>query len=216
MVEHPSGYFDNPRTELLDYVPRDVKRILEIGCGSGSFANGLRAVLGAEVEYWGIEQNHEAAKRASSVLTRVLCSSIEEALASLPDGHFDLVICNDVLEHLIDPERCMRDIRVKLASGAYWFASIPNIRFLPILVELLIFKDWRYKDSGVLDRTHLRFFTEKSLRRFALNCGFQLNLLMGINSRANFVFRIFNLLTFGFFADTQFPQYILIARNEMN
>lgn len=212
MAQVPAGYHDNPRSELIGYVPRDAKRVLEIGCGGGAFAQGLKPLLPEGAEYWGIEPDAEAANRASKVLNRVFSSSVEAALAELPDGYFDLIICNDVLEHLVDPEACMRAVHGKSAKDAYWFASIPNIRFLPVLVELLILKEWRYRDAGVLDRTHLRFFTEKSLRRFVDSCGYSLSVLMGINSRANLVFRVFNLLTLGLFSDTQFPQFVLVAR----
>lgn len=204
-----SGYYGNPRPELQPLVPKNAERVLELGCGDGSFAKAY--CEGKKIEYWGIELEKSAAAKATH-LHKVISKRAEEALAELPERHFDLLVCNDVLEHLPNPEATLRALHTKLKPGAQLFLSVPNVRFLPVLLELFLKKDFRYRDEGVLDRTHLRFFTEKSLQRFIQDSGFELQLLKGINSRANLAFCLGNVLTLGAFSDTQFPQFVALAR----
>lgn len=203
------GYFSNPRPELLPLVPKQARRVLELGCGDGAFARAFLAQVPG-CEYWGVEPSQNAARIAANHF-KVLARDIDGALAELPAHHFDLLIGNDVLEHLPDPARTLESLRAKLAPGAKLFLSVPNVRFLPVLLELLLRKDWRYRDTGVLDRTHLRFFTEKSLRRMLEEAGFAVRDLRGINSRANLLFHVGNALSLGFWSDTQFPQFVALA-----
>jgi 2-polyprenyl-3-methyl-5-hydroxy-6-metoxy-1,4-benzoquinol methylase len=193
----------------MPLVPKSAKRVLELGCGDGAFARAFRQ--GRQVEYWGIELESEAANRASAHLDKVFSKRVEDALAELPNAYFELLICNDVLEHLPNPEETLRALREKLAPKGQLFLSVPNVRFLPVLLQLLLKKDWRYEDAGVLDRTHLRFFTEKSLRRFVAESGFELISLQGINSRSNWLFQVANFCSLGSLTDTQYPQFAALA-----
>lgn len=170
-------YFDNKRTELLDFMPLQYKKVLEIGCGNGNF----RINCSDDCEYWGVEPNPEAAAKAEQQLTRVLLGFYEDVHERLPDGYFDLIVCNDVIEHLPDHEVFLKKIKSKLATNGVLIGSVPNIRFLPYLLSLLCAKDWRYEDSGVLDRTHLRFFTEKSLKQTFIDAGYDIEKFSGIN-----------------------------------
>lgn len=95
------------------------------------------------------------------------CVKLRKALddrtaAALPDQHFDMVICNDVIEHMVDHDHFLEHIKTKMRPGACIVGSIPNVRHLTALFKLLVAKDWPYSASGILDRTHLRFFTENS------------------------------------------------------
>src|SRR5262245_15122354 len=167
---HSSGspdvpyYYTGQRPELVAVAPRDRRRALELGCGVGAFAAEFLKV-NPRVEYWGVEPFPPAAAEARHRLKKVLERPVEQVYDDLPDAYFDLLVCNDVLEHMANPEAVLRALLEKLEPGGLLFASVPNVRFLPVLVDLLVKKDWRYRDAGVLDRTHLRFYTEKSLRR---------------------------------------------------
>jgi 2-polyprenyl-3-methyl-5-hydroxy-6-metoxy-1,4-benzoquinol methylase len=172
------SYFSYDREEMARFVPSNCQRALEVGCAEG----GFRRHFPAQCEYWGVEQSVDAADRASEVLDKVLASSFEDAAHQLPDAYFDVIICNDVIEHVADGSAFVSVLKTKLNADGVLIGSIPNVRFQKNLAELLLKKDWEYKDEGILDRTHLRFFTEKSLRRFLEECGLVIQDLRGINS----------------------------------
>lgn len=94
-------YYQHRRDEMLAYIPPDVSRTLEIGCGAGTFSAQIKDTLGAET--WGVEYQATVATLAAQKLHRVLAGSVENALPNLPRHYFDCVIFNDVLEHLVDP-----------------------------------------------------------------------------------------------------------------
>jgi 2-polyprenyl-3-methyl-5-hydroxy-6-metoxy-1,4-benzoquinol methylase len=152
-------------------------RVLEVGCGEGAFA----ASLAGATEKWGIEPNATAAGIASERLDRVLTGRFDEVSAQLPERYFDLVICNDVIEHMPDHDRFLRDIQHHIADGGALVGSVPNIRNYKVLFDLLFLGDWRYQDSGIMDRTHLRFFTRHSLRRSLTDAGYHIDMLTGLN-----------------------------------
>ena len=213
------GYFLASRPEIAAFLPTRFCRTLEIGCGAGGFT---RAYLGDAQERWGIEPDPAAARGAAPAFTRLLEGTYDAVAAELPDGHFDLVICNDVIEHMPDHDRFLRDIRRKMAPGGAIVGSIPNIRHLTALIKLLALRDFPYSEDGILDRTHLRFFTKKSLERAFRDSGFSIDRLEGIRSiiregvtglspAKNLAIRGFAAglvgVTLGAWADTQYPQF---------
>lgn len=187
-------------------------RVLEIGCGEGAF----RSHFPAACEYWGVEPCEPAAQLASSRLSRVLTGIYEDVAGELPEGYFDLVVCNDVIEHMRDHDAFLRDIQRRMSPGARMVGSMPNVRHLDNMIELLIRKDWRYVDEGTLDRTHLRFFTARSLRRTLVEHGFGIEAFQGINPmslRPNSrlaLLRIAIVLILG--GDTRFLQFAFRVR----
>jgi 2-polyprenyl-3-methyl-5-hydroxy-6-metoxy-1,4-benzoquinol methylase len=170
-------YFANDRAEVAALLPAGARRVLEIGCGEGHFA---RRVVGAE-SYWGVEPAAAAARTAGQRMDRVLQGTWEEVADQVPAQHFDLAICNDVIEHMAEPEVFLASLQTKLAPTSWVVGSVPNVRYLPHLAELLWQRDWRYREAGILDRTHLRFFTESSLRRLFLQQGFRIEAMVGLN-----------------------------------
>ena len=97
----PQGYYDNIRYEMLKYLPKDAKKVIEIGCGNGCFAEVIKKQNEAEV--WGIELMESEADIASKILDKVFAGECEKHLDALPDNYFDAIYFNDVLEHLVDP-----------------------------------------------------------------------------------------------------------------
>lgn len=174
----PAPYFGNSRPEVAVLLPERVHHVLEIGCGEGRFAGHLRQ----RQSYWGVEPSAAAAEQAATRLDHVLHGTFEGVREQLPERHFDLVICNDVIEHMPDHDAFLEDIKPKLVPGALIVGSVPNVRYLPHLVNLLLRRDWRYEAEGVLDRTHLRFFTATSLRRTLEQHGYEIEQLTGLNS----------------------------------
>lgn len=171
-------YFAQSRPEVARFLPAACKNVLEIGCGQGRFAKHLSV----RQSYWGVEPDPEAARVARTTLNHVIDGTFDSAYSSLPSGFFDLVICNDVIEHMPDHERFFDDIRTRMTRDGVIVGSIPNVRFLPHLIELVLHKDWDYGDAGILDRTHLRFFTARSFLRTVQDHGFAVEAFAGINS----------------------------------
>lgn len=174
-----NAYYQCQRQEVYELAPASAKRVLEIGCAAG----GFRLNFCEQVEYWGVEPVHEAAEQAQSKGIKVLCGTYDAVCSQVPSDYFDLVVCNDVIEHVADPESFLASLKSKLTADGTLIGSIPNVRFWGNLINLLIRHDWKYEDSGILDKTHLRFFTCKSFRRLLGTCGYRLEVLRGIESR---------------------------------
>ncbi|MBI9072781.1 MAG: class I SAM-dependent methyltransferase [Melioribacteraceae bacterium] len=153
-------YYENERNELMPYLNISAKKILDVGCGAGSLAATIKKRNNAEV--WGIELIEDAAVKAKKKIDNVLIGKVEEKIDELPDDYFDIIIFADVLEHLYDPYTVLKKIKTKLKVEGEIVASIPNIGHWSIIKDLLQ-GEWEYQDWGILDRTHIRFFTKKSL-----------------------------------------------------
>lgn len=204
-------YFDGPRRAMLAFVPLQARRILEIGCGDGRFAASLKAR--GPVEITGIELNAEAGERARARMDLVHVADLETAPPVLPQAYFDCLICNDVLEHLRDPWQVLRHLRASLVPGAKVVASLPNLRFLAVMKDLLLRGDFSYQDEGVLDRTHLRFFTRRTLRALFEDSGYEVVQLQGINSRVRgWKFDLLDKLTGGRVDDMRYVQFAVVAQ----
>lgn len=194
---------------MLAFVPSSARRILDVGCGTGLFASRLKKKLSAEV--WGIELEPEAAALASPRLDRVLAGDVLNLFGKLPKGAFDCIVLNDILEHLVEPEALLVGLRSKLAADGRLVASIPNVRYFPNLWELVIRGRWEYSDEGILDRTHLRFFTRRSMVKLFERCGYRLQSMTGIHATCSWKFRLVNILTLGRWWDMKYLQFACVA-----
>ncbi|MGA2151464.1 MAG: class I SAM-dependent methyltransferase [Geobacteraceae bacterium] len=212
MDQKPDGYYSLSREKILHYIPDNAIRILDIGCGEGNFGGLLKTRR--EVEVWGLELNDAAALKAAEQLDKVICGDIETDYETLPDNYFDCIVFNDCLEHLLNPWRILRQLRAKVAAGGCVVASIPNVRYYRNVKRLLFYKDWKYTDEGILDKTHLRFFTKKSMKRMFSEAGFQLVRIEGIPGRFRFHVWLLNLLLLGSMDDMQYLQFACVARKD--
>lgn len=203
-------YFGAQRPEMLRLIPRTARSVLEIGCGDGSFAAGLKQIRPVHVT--AIEPFPRAAAVARSRVDVLLETGAEEGLRALAGQAFDCIVCNDVLEHLVDPESVLVAAAQLLAADGVVVASLPNVRYMPVLRALVLRGEWRYTNEGVLDRTHLRFFTQKSIREMFVATGYRLQRLEGINSRPlSWKYRVLNLISLNALEDTRHPQFALVA-----
>lgn len=166
--QSPGTYYLHSRPEVLERVPLEARRILDVGCGGGGLSAAIKARQSAEVH--GVEIVPAAAEHARAHLDRVWNCEIEKALAELPDRHYDCIIIADVLEHLENPWKTLRKLKQKLEVGGKLVASIPNIQNWQIVLNL-IEGNWDYKNEGILDWTHLRFFTRKSVEELFWTAG---------------------------------------------
>ena len=194
---------------MIVYLPQDAKRILEVGCGNGCFAAFIKKQNNAEV--WGIELMEDQAEKAKVILDNVFTGSCENFIDDLPDDFFDAIFFNDVLEHLVDPYTLLKKIKSKLSKNGVVISSIPNVRYHNTLMRFLINKDWKYEDYGVMDFTHLRFFTEKSIKRMYVEAGYTINISEGINRSKSIKPYLYNIPLLFTQLDIRYPQFATVA-----
>lgn len=155
----PETYYEWSRPELRALVPAGANLVLDVGCGHGALGAALKSER-PELRVHGIEYVAEVAAIAGERLDEVIAADLD-ALESLPAdwAPFDAVICGDVLEHLRDPARVLNVLRESLAPAGVLIASIPNIKHWSVVYPLLVQDLFTYEESGLLDRTHVHFFT---------------------------------------------------------
>ena len=170
---NPAPYYGHARPEVQALVPAEAERILDIGCGVGALGAGLKQRQSCEV--WGVEYVPSIAEQAEAHLDRVVTGSIEEdaVLDLLPKDFFDVIVLADVIEHLREPEEVLKRLKACLWSESTVVASVPNVRHWSVLKDLLEGR-WDYEDAGILDRTHLRFFTGSSLAALFRDAGYDI------------------------------------------
>jgi SAM-dependent methyltransferase len=202
-------YYGAPRLELQPFLPQQYSRVLEIGCGRG----GFRSSLHATAEVWGVEPVAVAAEIAKAKLDRVFVGTFAEVEFQLPGASFDLIICNDVIEHIADDVGFLQALLTKIKPGGYLMGSVPNMRNLPVFEALIFSKQWDYKDDGVLDRTHLRFYTVKSFPALLKRTGFEVIKFAGINRKMRPSSILWRLVIWTpWLQDTRWQQFAFLAR----
>jgi len=206
-----TGYYGTTRSEMLNYIPAHAQKILEVGCGEGNFCRQLKT---NDREIWGLEINSEVAQKAKDVCDKVLVGSFDDQLVNLPVKYFDCVIFNDVLEHLYDPWTTIREVKNLLNDNGVLVTSIPNFRYISNLItEIIYHKDFEYKpEGGILDDTHIRFFTSKSMLRMFRQEGYEVLRHEGIRPCRSWKEKLFISLTFGFFKDARYKQIATVAK----
>ncbi|NDP20459.1 MAG: class I SAM-dependent methyltransferase [Paludibacter sp.] len=205
------GYFHNQRPEMLKYIPENALKILEVGCGEGVFCNTLKR---PDREIWGVEMNPNAAQKAIEVCQFVLEGDFNSIYDQLPKKEFDCIIFNDVLEHIYAPWDTILLVKSLLSDKGVLVTSIPNFRYIDNLItEILFRKDFRYKpEGGILDDTHIRFFTSKSMLRMFKEQGYEILTHQGIRPCKSWKEKLFIALTFGFLKDARYKQFATVAK----
>lgn len=188
-------YFAGSREDFLAFLPQNPQaRILEAGCGFGE--TGRRALeLGKCGTYVGIEISPKAAEIAAKNISQVLAGNVETMALPFEAGSFDALLISEVLEHLVDPWATLKRLAPLLREGAKVMASSPNVSHYRIILSLLR-GEWKLTDVGVMDRTHLRWFTPQSYREMFEAAGFTLTNVGPIAPLAGKA-RLFDALTFG-------------------
>lgn len=178
-----SPYWSESRSHVADLVPATAVRVLDVGCNDGTFGAGVMARREGR-EVWGIEPHDLDAQTAATRLTGVAQGFYPDALADVP-GDFDCVSFNHVLEHMVDPWQALRVTRERLAPGGVIVGELPNVRHLPFLVDLALRGRFDYVDSGLLDRTHLRFFTRSSAHDLFTSSGYEVETFLPVVAMGN-------------------------------
>lgn len=165
----PEGYYRDARECLLPFIGDGPNRILDAGCGEGRMGAALKAA-GKAGEVIGIERCEPIAEIAKRHVDRVICDDLENVEVPFAPGYFDYIIFGDVLEHLVNPWGVVESLARHLRQGGHIIASVPNVRHWRVVLPLVLRGRWQYGPDGLLDDTHLRFFTRKSIvQLFASN-----------------------------------------------
>lgn len=170
-----SGYFDTVRDEIKPLVPANPAIIMDIGCGAGATSRWLKEIR-PNATTVGVELDGSVAALAAREVDTVLVADLNQGLEALADyeGRVELLLLLDVLEHLHDPWTRLSELKRLLAPGGVVIASIPNVRNLKVLGPLLFKGEWQYRSSGILDRTHLRFFTRRTVMDLFADTGYDI------------------------------------------
>jgi len=211
-------YFSNVRKDIVSLIPANPQqKLLEIGAGGGNTLvyikqNNLAAeVMGIELmEIAGSNQRHE-------LIDKFQVANIEQEDIDAQEEYFDVIICADVLEHLVDPWSTVRKMERHLKKGGVLIASLPNIREWKTLWRILFKGNFEYDPAGgIMDKTHLRFFCKKNILQLLSTSS-----LTPVFSKPNFMMkevpqgkkrRIFNRATLGLFENFLAVQYLVIAK----
>ena len=172
------GYSGCLRMELIQYLnlQRSNLAILDVGCALGANLLYLREHC-PDAHLFGIEMNPHTAEFAQG-FGRVITGNAEAVQNSLWQNKFDYILCGDVIEHLREPWAAVKKFASWLKPGGEILASVPNVQHISILRDLLT-GVWPYAEAGILDRTHLRFFTLPSIRTLFTDAGLSFEKLGG-------------------------------------
>ncbi len=192
------------RANLLAMVPEMALRILDVGCAAGDLGFQLKQ---PRREIVGIEYDQMVGNAAVAKLDKVFIGDAECIILPYPTGYFDCILFADVLEHLRDPFLCLKKYRVVLGDQGVIVASIPNIRYYKVINQLLFRGTWDYTDAGILDKSHLRFFTIVNIKELFYHAGYEIvDLQRNIVASRFLVFlnaicgrRLNNLLTYQYY-----------------
>jgi len=207
--EKPFSYYSHIRSEILPLLPEHCERVLEIGCGSGETLLWLKNQKPDCQWLGGVELSGPSGALAASRLDWFCPGNIETLDLDIPSGSLDLILCLDVLEHLVDPWTLVGKLHRLLTPGGHIIASLPNIRHFTASLGLVLKGDWDYRKEGILDSTHLRFFTKKTAIALMESSGLTMDRVIGKGLEKGRKARWFNMFTLGFFRPFFEFQYLI-------
>ncbi len=203
-------FYDNPRADVRAHLSGRFERVLDVGCDVGTFAASLKRDGMAE-RAEGIELS-AAALEAGKVLDQIYRVDLNHSQEGLPLGSYDLVLCLDVLEHMQDPWSALKRIRTLLRREGALVVSLPNVRNFRVVLPLLLRGRWDYARTGLLDNTHLRFFTRATAIELLESTGFTVTRTVSMSMVRFSKTWWLNLLTLGLFRGLLDYQYLFFAK----
>lgn len=162
-------YYTLARNEVFELIKGKPANILECGCGFGELGKHIKQSWDCKIT--GLELNPKAEEHLRNNYDEYFITNLETFDTAALHSRFDCIIYADVLEHLRDPKKILQSHLNHLEKGGQVIISIPNIRNFKVIADLLLKGDWTYGDSGILDGTHYKFFTLKTLKKMLEECG---------------------------------------------
>jgi 2-polyprenyl-3-methyl-5-hydroxy-6-metoxy-1,4-benzoquinol methylase len=219
-IAKSQDYFTNIRFDIISLIPSNPhQKILEIGAGTGNTLVHIKENNIAE-EVMGVElMKIPGSNQENALIDKFQIANIENEDILAAEGYFDVILCADVLEHLIDPWSTVDRISKYLKKGGLLVISIPNLREWKTLFKVVFKGEFNYQTGGgIMDQTHLRFFCKRNISSMLTTEN-----LEPIYSKPNFMLkvvpegrkrRIINLLSFRLFENFLTVQYLFIAKKK--
>lgn len=163
------------RKEMLRFVINEPTVSLEVGCREAHHSLLLKQHFHSLKETWGIEPDSNPS--IINVANKNLDTFLNDYFTpdtDLPHNYFDLIVFNDVLEHMYDPWEVLLTTKKLLKNNGIIVISLPNIRHRSILFDLIFRDKFEYKTQGITDITHVRFFTETTMKQMLEDCGYEI------------------------------------------
>lgn len=205
-------YFSAARKEILDLTPPFSARVLEIGCGSGQTLEMIKQLKLCHSTV-GIELFEQAAENARTRVDKVYHLDIEKQEVPADLGQFDLILMLDVLEHLVDPWGVLEKVhRAHLKTDGKMIISLPNVRHFTCALPLLLKGEFAYQERGILDKTHLRFFTQKSGTKLIKEAGLCIEKIKPTSLDWSLNSGKLNAITLGLFSEFLTSQFIYLVQ----
>jgi 2-polyprenyl-3-methyl-5-hydroxy-6-metoxy-1,4-benzoquinol methylase len=174
METYSDHYYQNVRSEILCFLIKGEYSVLELGCGLGETLKYLKR-NGYAANTVGVDIMPRLADTDPGEIDTVLTVDLERFDPSIIPQRFDIIIINDVLEHLKEPLQLLRSAIALLRETGTIIVSIPTLRNWNVMYKLLIRGDFRYEDNGgILDRGHIRFFTLKTMKALFATAGLRI------------------------------------------
>jgi predicted TPR repeat methyltransferase len=214
-----TSYFNVKRIEVLELIPKQCRRFLDIGCGTGATMQLIRERI-PSAEITGVEINKSIRLPSSEKVISgdVNDQNIRNILVN--NSPYDCILMLDILEHLVDPWETLNFIKSLLCKEGVIILSIPNIANLKVIAPLVFWDDFKYSEAGILDKTHLRFFTQKSGINLVESAGLIVSRIQStgpskisqIKSPAGVAAYILSTVTLRLFERFIAHQYLIVAK----
>lgn len=209
------NYHSYIRSELIDMLPPfQGWKFCEVGCGAGAtleylMTRGASYVAGVDID----EKSIQIASRRG--LNLVLAADVEKAQLPFNEKEFDCIILADVLEHLYNPWATLRKLMSYLSDNGHVLISLPNIKHYSILLNLIFHDSWTYLDAGILDNSHIRFFTLQEIYKLLNSSGLRI-VKIDRNNSSGPKMRLMNRLLFNRLENFITVQYYVMAQKGCN
>jgi 2-polyprenyl-3-methyl-5-hydroxy-6-metoxy-1,4-benzoquinol methylase len=184
-------YYDTVRKDLIEIVPKMHGAILDVGCGAG--ATMMYLLDQGVAEATGVELSEDACEAAWGRNLMVIPADVQKEDLPFAVESFDFILFADILEHLYDPWAVLKKFSAYLKDDGTVLLSIPNVKHYRTLRKLLLYDEWSYQPAGVLDYTHIRFFTRKEAVKLVESAGLNI-ILLKYRTNRNTLFRLLHPL----------------------
>ena len=164
-----SDYYNGLNLKLLHAIPSGARRVLELGCANGRLGQKFKSMHPA-VQWWGVDMSSVAVAAASQHLDKVFQMDLDNADLSVLEGGFDVIVLGNLLEHMRQPETLLGALHDLADADAQLVCCLPNMGHMSV-IERLVVGDISYDSAGLLDRTHLHFFSPSSAFKLFLDSG---------------------------------------------